>query len=322
VSTLPGEDVQKVALGAVPDLAYRAIGLALLAANRVRHALRGYRQPRPFPVSDFDRVLAYDLGLVDAWARQLRRYRGHDDPLTGRSVLELGPGADLGVGLRLLQLGAARYDALDAHDLARTAPPSFYDRFLAHLASLDARTDVVALRRQLEGALRGEPDRLRYVVRADFSLADFAPSSVDLVVSHAAFEHFEDVERVLRDLGRVVRAGGVLLAEVDLQTHTRWIRERDPLNIYRHGEALYRLFRFPGAPNRVRPGQYRDWLARSGFERVEIGPARLLEGAYASSVRPHVARAFRDDEDLDALSIRIRATRGGDGGPAGATGTR
>ena len=287
----------------------------LLAANKLRHAVRGYRRPRPFPVTEFERAVDYDLGVVAAWRRRLRDYLGRDHELAGQRVLELGPGADLGVGLHLLQLGAARYDAFDVHNLAVAAPRAFYDRLLARLQEIersgtDMRIDRTEFERQLDRALRGEGDRLHYVCRPDFDLAVFGERTIDLVVSQAAFEHFDDVAAVMRGLSRIVKPGGLLVAEIDLQTHTRWIRERDPLNIYRYGDRVYDLFRFRGSPNRARPGEYAAHLAEHGWERVVIVPDRVADEAYVASVRPALAARFRGEgESLGYLSIYVCATR-------------
>lgn len=290
-------------------------GLVLMAANSLRHALRGYRRPRPFPVTEFERAVDYDLGVVAGWRRQLRDYLGQDLDLAGLRVLELGPGADLGVGLLLLQQGAARYDAIDAHNLAATAPRAFYDRLFARLQEVGRSgaglgTDCAELGTQLDRALRGEGNRLHYVWRPDFDLAVFGERTIDLVVSQAAFEHFDDVATVVRTLSRVAKPGGLLVAEIDLQTHTRWIRERDPLNIYRYGDGVYNTFRFRGSPNRTRPREYAAYLAENGWERVVIVPDLVADEAYVASARPMLARRFRNEgNSLGHLSIYVCATK-------------
>ena len=307
------------------DRFHHGAGLLLLAANKVRHAVRGYRRPRPFPITEFDRAIDYDLGVVAGWRRRLREYLGRDYPLAGRRVLELGPGADLGVGLHLLHLGAARYDALDVHNLAASVPPTFYDRLLTRLYAAEpsrpgtprdrpeldsAEPERTELERQLERALRGNGDRLHYVCRPDFDPSIFGEGAIDLVVSQAAFEHFDDVAAVTRNLSRAVKSGGLMVAEIDLQTHTRWIRERDPLNIYRYGDGLYNLFRFRGSPNRVRPHEYAAYLAECGWERVVIVPDRTAEAGYVAAARPGLAARFRaEKESLGYLSVYLCATR-------------
>jgi SAM-dependent methyltransferase len=304
---------------------YKSAGLALLCMNKLRYAVRGYRDPRPFAVSDNDRAIAYDLAVIEAWRRQLGAYLGTEFSFAEQSILELGPGADLGVGLALLALGARRYTAVDANELAGATPRVFYERLLDHLAG-DAvpgapesppnaanatraatRAELLALLDHASGAAGG---RLRYVCRRDFDLTAAGPKPFDLVVSHAAFEHFDDLPRTFGQLRDIVREGGLLVAQVDLMTHTRWIRERDPLNIYRFGDSLYGRLRFGGAPNRVRPHEYERMLREAGWKDARACADETLPAGYLETVRDSLAPRFRSDENrMDSLSIYLCARR-------------
>lgn len=117
----------------------------------------------------------------------------------------------------------------------------------------------------------------------------------DIVVSNAAFEHFDDVERTVSPLQQVVRPGGVALIGVDLQTHSRWIRERDPNNIYRYPESLYRLFSFPGQPNRLRPQAYRTLFERHGWQDVTLTLHECVPPALAATLAPSFCHAAQAD---------------------------
>lgn len=266
--------------------AWFVAGLGFLALAKGKHLLRGYATPKPFGLDQTDRCIDYAVGLAGLYAAGLRR-RGVE--LAGCEVLELGPGSDLGVGLHLLRQGAARYLGFDRHDLAGSVPAAYYERMAERglgdpqvlrdgrvALAVDERFDVAALGRRF-----------------------------DIVVSNAAFEHFDDVGRTIAQLGEVVRPGGVALIAVDLQTHSRWIRERDPNNIYRYPPGLYRLFAFPGQPNRVRPAAYRAFFEQQGWRDVELVANELLEPARAA--KP--AAAFRGDAQADWLSFTLFARR-------------
>lgn len=134
--------------GRVRNRFYHWGGLAILAANKVRHDVRGYRRPRPFPVTEIDQAVAYDLDVVRKLTAALDSYVGQRHAVRGRTVLELGPGADLGVGLLLLAQGASSYVALDVHELATQAPRELYEVLFQRLG-----TDAVTLRGELEKAL-------------------------------------------------------------------------------------------------------------------------------------------------------------------------
>ena len=118
------------------------------------------------------------------------------------------------------------------------------------------------------------------------------------------------MENTIAQLSEVVKAGTMLTAEIDLKTHTRWIRDWDPLNIYRYSDLIYNIFKFPGALNRLRPVEYRKILEKYGWGNITTTPLVVLEKGYLSRVVPSLIRRFRDPlNQMDYLSIMLLATR-------------
>ncbi len=291
---------------ALRNACYFAAGIGFLSLAKAKSIVRGYSTPKPFALTDTERCIDYDLRTVDAWLRALASYSG--GAVAGQHVLELGPGSDLGVGLTLLARGASSYTACDVHDLATRAPGAFYDALLARLQQSVPGTDLALLRQALDGVGRND-SALRYRVLPSFDLtAAAAPGSIDLVFSQAAFEHFDDVDDVVGQLTTVCRPGAVLIAEIDLKTHSRWVRDHDPNNIYRFPDPVYRTFRFRGSPNRMRPYQYRRIFERHGWKAVRITPLTQLDSVHGSS---GMAGRFTGEENqMEYLTILLSATRG------------
>ncbi|HET9388619.1 MAG TPA: class I SAM-dependent methyltransferase [Steroidobacteraceae bacterium] len=292
------------------DAGYFAAGLGFLALAKAKHVLRGYSSPKPFDLSQTDRCVAYDTQVVTDWLGVLARYTDGDTDLRGKDILELGPGSDLGVGLLLLARGAASYNACDVHELAKLAPAAFYDALFASLPRNDG-IDVAGMREALRQSIAGAPSRLNYVVRSDFDIsAAFAPGSIDMVFSQAAFEHFEDIDEVVRRLTIVCRPGARIVAEIDLKTHSRWVRDHDPNNIYRFPDPLYKMFRFRGSPNRVRPYQYAQAFQRNGWIDIQMRPLTQTRGPHG--VSSGLSRRFRDEvNQMGHLTITFCARRPG-----------
>lgn len=280
---------------------FYVMGLAILFLNKVRYGVRGYREPRPFAPTDFERAIIYDRHVVDGWRGALHDYTGRG--IDGKAVLELGPGADLGSALFLLDAGAEQYITVDANRLIDQTPHRFYDELLKSLPHADS------IKPELEKTLAGNDDCIQYVVDPTFDLTKLATGSVDVTVSQAAFEHFSDVEKTIKQLSTVVKSGGVLVAEIDLMTHTGFLRDRDPLNIYRYSNLLYRLARFSGIPNRVRPQAYKDALERHGWYNVQITPIQTLSSKQVDDIRPGLADPFHDDPDMGILTFLLLATK-------------
>ena len=100
-------------------------GLGFLALARVKNLFAGYSTPKPFAIDETDRCIDYALSLGDKYIGFLRQ-RGVD--ITGRRILELGPGSELGVGLHLVRHDAAGYVGFDRNNLAGRVPDAFYAR--------------------------------------------------------------------------------------------------------------------------------------------------------------------------------------------------
>lgn len=294
---------------AIRDIYYYFAGLGFLFLAKAKNVLRGYSTPKPFGFRQVELCVEYDLRVVDQWLSYLGRYLQADAKasLAGKNILELGPGSDLGAGIYLLAQGAAKYNALDVNRLATTAPDAFYEALFSKLEGASNTSGVEQLRHELTRAKTGAPSRLNYVVHRDFDISKaFGENTIDIVFSQAAFEHFDDVNRTIAELTTVCRPGAVLVAEIDLRTHSRWIREKDPNNIYRYHPALYRLFWFWGIPNRFRPRDYVQALDRHGWTDISVIPLSRLHAQDFSVL----TRSFRDTANqMELLSIVLCARR-------------
>lgn len=292
------------------NLFFYLAGIVFLALAKLKNAIHGYSSPKTFSISETARCIDYDIGVVEAWLSRLQNYARADNGLVGKSVLELGLGSDLGVGLYLLSKGCAKYNACDVNDLMKSVPNEFYERLFEKLGKLDRRVDLGFLRNQWQAAQAGRPSRLNYVVSAEFDLVRaFGATTMDLVFSRAAFEHFDDIDATISQLSTISKPGAIMVVEIDLKTHSRWIRDHDPNNIYRYSRRVYDAFWFRGSPNRARPNQYIKALARHGWNDISMVPLTKIKGRGPVGAGLHPDFAAHENQ-MDYLSIALVARKG------------
>ena len=286
-------------------------GIAFLFLVKYKNLLQGYATPRTFSILESDRAVRYDIGVVDKWLLYLRKYAGEHFSIDGKEILELGPGADLGVGLYLLSMEAFRYHAIDVNNLIAVTPQSLYDSFFKHLQNQKPDVDINDLRQQLTNYQKGEKSRLNYVYNDDFNILSAADeNSIDVIFSQAAFEHFENVEKTIQQVSMVAKPGAKLVCEIDLKTHSRWIRAKDPNNIYRYSDWFYNLFDFRGIPNRMRPSDYKIILQNHGWTDIMIFPIQTLSNAEIQSTNLFLnARFQHEDNQMYILACVLCATK-------------
>jgi SAM-dependent methyltransferase len=287
---------------------YYTAGIGFLALAKIKNTLQGYSSPKPFDISETARCIEYDINVVEHWIDHLEKYN-KTYSLAGTNVLELGPGSDLGIGVYLLSKGCSQYNACDVNDLMNSTPDSFYEQLFLKLKDMDANTNLDYLKEQLSKAKRGELSKLNYIVRDDFDIVSaFGESTIDLVFSQAAFEHFDDIESTVSLLNKVCKPGAVLIAEIDLKTHSRWIRDKDPNNIYRYPKWVYNAFWFRGIPNRVRPFQYKKAFETTGWTDISITPLRQLNKY--NSCYSGMSKSYSDTKNqMEYLSIMFCARK-------------
>ncbi|MBN1766760.1 MAG: methyltransferase domain-containing protein [Sedimentisphaerales bacterium] len=292
---------------------YYGMGLLFLLLNKIRNKFQGYSSPRTFPMSDFQRAIHYDMQVINHWRRILCEYVGRKYPFQDKTILELGPGADLGIGILCLARGARHYHGLDVNNLVQSVPGRFYEELFYYMKNTvqTPQVDIDYLREQINLTRKGQNDKINYICSPEFDLTLFQDKHIDLVFSQAAFEHFDNVEHTLSRLSEITAAGAILIAEVDLATHTRWIRDWDPLNIYRYSDSIYDTLKFSGSPNRLRPREYREILQETGWENIKIYPLTRVNNHYIKKINQSLPRQFRNPENqMDYLSIALCATRG------------
>lgn len=191
----------------------------------------------------------------------------HGATWDGKRVLELGPGGSLATGRLILERGATAYIAVDCVRLV------------------------------------GRPE-IPYLV-TDYPAMRNVSGVFDVIVSHAALEHFHDVAATFRRLSELAVPGCVMVHHVDAKTHMRWVRDKDPLNLLRYPDWLYRMMSFPGIPNRLRASEYVTAAEAAGFA-ADCVPVALADPDYVARFK-----AWRDytREDLAALSFVLRGVR-------------
>jgi hypothetical protein len=257
-------------------------------ANAVRHRIQGYVSPRPFSPADVGRTIKHAIEVVD----RLEDHGGID--WQGQRVLELGPGSDLSTGAVILSRGAATYRAIDRFDNRYQADPSLYRRLGEVLGS------VV------------HEERLEFA-QADFPTLRGVGGAYDVIVSNATLEHIARIPEVFRNLRLLAAPGARMVHHIDGQTHMRWIKEIDPLNILRYSEFTYsHLMMFPGAPNRLRADDYVGAARSAGWPRVQLTGDITANGRYLAHAR--FARRYRRIECLRFLTFTLVAELPDDAG--------
>lgn len=311
VSTTQHESVPVFTPTKVNNIFYHVAGIGVMALNKLRHELQGYKSTRGFSTDELQRVIDYDYKIKRIYEDGLNKYLNGEFSWKRKRVLELGPGADLGIALILLAQGAEAYHSLDVNYLLDQSSDELYARFFQVLES-DPQTirSVEELRPALSDALKGAGKEINYVCDNDFDVRVFKDDGINVVVSNAAVMQFDDALKTMKQVSEVVEPGCVMALNIHLSTVTRWLRDVDPLNIYRYSNGLYKLLNFRGGSNRIRMTEYKTALESYGWKNVQVYPMQVLDLNYTEKVVPSLAKNYSQDvHEMRMMSAMICATR-------------
>ena len=286
---------------------YKLLGVLFLCLSKIKNSITGYNSPKPFLVTEIDRCINYDISVVENWIKHLENYIGDRKYILDKNILELCPGSDLGTGYYLLFNGIKKYHSFDKNNLIASLPKNFYQSMLKYLENYPDNTNLDRIKDLVNNQNNG---LINHIVNSEFDLlSSFNSDSIDIVFSQAAFEHFDDFDKTVKQLSQIVKSGAILVSEVDLGTHTRWIRDKDPNNIYRYSDRFYNIFHYEGYPSRMRPYQYKEILKENGWINIEIIPLSTINTLTAND-RKYFNHRFQDKiNQMEYISFMLLATK-------------
>lgn len=226
------------------------------------------------------------------------------DFLQGKRILEYGPGDVPGVAMLMVAHGADQVVCVDRFPLVRMSPKNVeIVRLMLERLPDAQRARAEACFSQSGNPVSGfEAKHIEYLVRPS-GLSGFKDET-DLVISRAVLEHVNDLPASFRDMYAALKPGGVAIHLVDLKSHG--LHRNNPLDFLNWPGWLWSMmYSAKGVPNRLRVDAYRQAVAQTGFELVELKPTLIASTEDIRNVRPHLAEAFKNlsDEDLSWLGF-------------------
>jgi SAM-dependent methyltransferase len=254
------------------------------------------------------------------------------------TVVELGPGDSIGIGLMALLTGAERYYALDTVRHASTernlvvfdelikllmaqAPIPFGGEFTDILPTLEDYSfpeKILGEARLTQALSPNRLKRLREHLASDLSadpICYLAPmgrmnevpsGSVDLIISQAVLEHVDHLEDIYAECFRSLKPGGFMSHQIDLRCHEtapEWNGH------WKYSELTWRLMR-GGRPwfiNRQPCSMHLRLVKQAGFS---LGAEIRQFGSLGIS-RRQLANRFKtlSENDLTTAGILVLASK-------------
>ncbi len=281
--------------------------------------------------------LEQSLNYIDWVVSDYARYGGLDDEaIAGARVLELGPGDNLGVALRLLAMGADRVVCLDRFVTWRDpAQQKQINSALVDRLPVEQRDRLQEVLGD-DGAVRPGRDRLQLIegTGVEDAAGKLGAGSFDFVISRAVLAHVFDLTSAFAAMDQLLASGGSMAHKVDLSDHRLFSDAgHNPLTYLTVSDFAYdRMRRNTGLANRALSGAYAAELAGLGYdakllatkvigadELEDPAPVEQLAREVAKArplideIRPRLLDRFAAmaDEELAVAGIFIRARKPG-----------
>jgi SAM-dependent methyltransferase len=244
----------------------------ILPLEILQNLLMGFRPVAKFAQAYHSTGLNADVAL----ARTVFDFYSRFVEVTGKDVLEIGPGQTLEVLEHALTAGARSCTAVDIVDYV----------------TVD------------QAKARG----IKYALY-DGKKLPFEGRQFDVIWSYTSFEHLRYPQLTVEECFRVLRAGGKMVALIDLGDHTFYgLKEPQPLKLFhclQYSERMWNLIKWNRSSyvNRLRKSDWKRLVQQAGFD-VRAEESRVSnEIAQALPTLPYLHRYEYDDAVTSVLTL-------------------
>lgn len=231
------------------------------------------------------------------------------EKLKGLTVLEGGPGDNLGVALSFIAAGASKVVGMDLFD-SRSDPEHERESYLALRSGLDtegrARFDEAV---DLSSGVSFNPARLQAIYgRGLEEVGDvFAPSTFDLIVTRGVLQEIYDGNRLLSGMHTALRTGGRMLHKIDLRDYGLFSANgHNPLTFLTIPSNIYKVMaRHSDRPVPRLTDWYRKKLADLGFD-AELYRTAIVRSRYSNPPVELSSYKLKLDPETDYAEDTLR----------------
>jgi len=261
------------------------------------HATLSAQQSLDYINQVFDDFILYG-NLSDEWIR-------------GKRFLELGPGDNVGVGLRFLAKGAQQYFCLDKfysnHDIENERQIYLKLReFLPESERINMDRAV-----KLEGKLELNPDKIRYTYGSGAQHADRAlpNEKFDCILSRGVLQEIYEIDRAFEAMDKLIADNGILLHKIDLRDYGLFsgvgYHPREFLTI---PEAVYHMMAYDSdKPNRRMLNYYKAKMTELAYE-AEFWISGVIEPAGYKGIQKEIVphkKSLEKNVDYDSRHMQL-----------------
>ncbi|PWT90209.1 MAG: hypothetical protein C5B54_07560 [Acidobacteria bacterium] len=217
-------------------------------------------------LSETGESISYAEKIFNSFSGVCREYCGK---LEGLRILELGPGTNLAAGVYFVLAGVSDYTAVDALAAFPERPKEFYTNLIDELRNRPQLVGRASIPEEvmneiltINESVGWNEKKVKYVTPVYAERMPFQTGEFDFIYSNASFEHFEEPQKVIREIHRVLKSGGFTAHVIDLRDH---IDFNKPLEFLKFSPEKY-VFTSPYGTNRWRASDFEKAFREAGLE--------------------------------------------------------
>jgi SAM-dependent methyltransferase len=231
--------------------------------------------------------------------------------LKGKKVLEIGPGDNLGVALKLISMGAVQVTCIDKFWKNRNLKKEMklYKKMIREMSSEERKLAESAL--ALKKGKIFNKNKIEYICGKGIeeNAKIKGKGYYDIIFSNSVMEHVQDVDKAFKAMDHLLKKGGLMVHSIDFKDHGMFTAMGlDPLVFLTIPSWLWNMMRsHSGRPNRQLIRKYKDTMKKmkykAEFSATEMYGPKIKKDL--DKIRPKLAAEFRECNDNDILTSSI-----------------